>query len=149
MYDVENVLVTHNDPKYQTTSHRFKLNLMDITKFIKVDESTIPFNHFDFVSFKDVLGCDREGRCVDIIGHVVEKDALKDKDVNKKRSKLLDITLEDTAGTRIHCSLWDTYAERMDAYLTMCDSTSPVVAAIQVCKLKKYYGVMGISNAFY
>jgi hypothetical protein len=127
LYDVENVLVTHNDPKYQTTSHRFKLNLMDITKFIKVDESTIPFNHFDFVSFKDVLGCDREGRCVgwfqnlllfvyfipflgraltlsffdtnftDIIGHVVEKDALKNKDVNEKRSKLLDITLEDTA----------------------------------------------------
>jgi hypothetical protein len=45
--------------------------------------------------------------------------------------------------------MWDTYAERMDAYLTVRDSTSPVVAAIQLGKLKKYYGVMGISNAFY
>jgi hypothetical protein len=39
--------------------------------------------------------------------------------------------------------LWDTYAERMDASLTVR------VAAIQLGKLKKYYGVMGISNAFY
>lgn len=65
---------------------------------------------------------------------------MKDKDGNGKRSKLLDITLEDTEGTRIHCSLWDTYAERMDAYLTMRNSTSPVVAAIQLGKLKNTMG---------
>ncbi len=31
----------------------------------------------------------------DVIGHVVERDVLKEKDVNGKKSKLIDITLED------------------------------------------------------
>jgi hypothetical protein len=50
-----------------------------------------------FILFdKNVMNC--VGKTVqDLIdAHVVEKDALKDKDVNGKRSKLLDITLEDT-----------------------------------------------------
>jgi hypothetical protein len=53
-YDIENVLVTKNDLKYQVTKHRFKLNLIDKTKFLKVDASTIPLNHFDFVPFNEI-----------------------------------------------------------------------------------------------
>jgi len=35
--------------------------------------------------------------CVlDVIKHVVERDVLKDKDINGKKSKLLDITLQDS-----------------------------------------------------
>jgi len=37
----------------------------------------------------------------------------------------------------------------MDAYLTVHGTSSPVVVIIHLCKLKKYYGAMGISNAFY
>jgi hypothetical protein len=37
----------------------------------------------------------------------------------------------------------------MDAKLTVHDPSSPVVVAMQLCKLKKYYGAMGISNAFF
>lgn len=61
---IENVLVTHNDFKYQTTRHMFKLNLIDRTKFTKIDESVIPVNHFDFVSFKDILQSNREDKHV-------------------------------------------------------------------------------------
>jgi len=32
----------------------------------------------------------------DVIGHVVEKDVIKEKDVNGRRSKLIDITLQDS-----------------------------------------------------
>jgi len=52
-------------------------------------------------------------------------------------------------GNRVHCSLWDQYALRIDAYLTTCDTSSPVVVILNLCKLKKYYGAMGISNAFF
>jgi hypothetical protein len=31
------------------------------------------------------------------------------------------------SGSRVHCSLWDQYALRMDAYLTTRDPSSPVV----------------------
>lgn len=32
----------------------------------------------------------------DVIGHVVEKEDIREKEVNGKKSKLIDITLEDS-----------------------------------------------------
>jgi hypothetical protein len=37
----------------------------------------------------------------------------------------------------------------MDAHLTVHDPNSPVVVILHLGKLKKYYGAMGVSNAFY
>jgi hypothetical protein len=37
----------------------------------------------------------------------------------------------------------------MDAHLTVHDPNSPVVVILLFGKLKKYYGAMGVSNAFY
>lgn len=85
----------------------------------------------------------------DVIGHVVEKDVMKEKDVNGRRSKLIDITLQDSESQRIHCTLWANYAERMSSYLATHDSSSPVVVVLQLCKLKRYCGAMGVSNALY
>jgi len=59
-YAIENVLVTHNEPKYRCTGHRFRLNLIDRTKFIKIENSAIPSHHFDFVPFKDILESTKE-----------------------------------------------------------------------------------------
>jgi len=139
-YEIENVLVTKNDRKYQVTQHRFKLNLIDKTKFFKIDASIIPLNHFDFVPFNEILEAEREEKivgefkmlvydikhivitsdindvlflcssisffiditpyhkplCADVIGQVVERDELKEKDVNGRRSKLIDLTLQDS-----------------------------------------------------
>jgi len=33
--------------------------------------------------------------------------------------------------------------------MTIHDSSSPIVIVLQLCKLKKYFGVMGVSNAFH
>jgi len=52
-------------------------------------------------------------------------------------------------GNRIHCTLWDDYAEQLKRFLESHDPKLPVVVLIQMCKLKKYFGAMGISNAFY
>lgn len=37
----------------------------------------------------------------------------------------------------------------MNSFLTAHDPSSPVVVLIQQCKLKKYCGIMGVSNAFF
>jgi len=50
---------------------------------------------------------------------------------------------------RIHCSLWGDYAIQIHSYMTIHDSSSPIVIVLQLCKLKKYFGVMGVSNAFH
>lgn len=53
------------------------------------------------------------------------------------------------SGNRIHCTLWDDYAEQLKRFLESHDPNLPAVILIQMCKLKKYFGAMGISNAFY
>jgi hypothetical protein len=63
-YEIESVLVAHNNPKYKVTDHRFKINLMDRTKFTKLTNTNIPKTHFDFVSFRTILEADREDKCV-------------------------------------------------------------------------------------
>jgi hypothetical protein len=37
----------------------------------------------------------------------------------------------------------------MHVYITTHDLNSPVIIITNLCKLKKYYGVMGISNVFF
>ncbi|GAU43970.1 hypothetical protein TSUD_283970 [Trifolium subterraneum] len=73
---------------------------------------------------------------VDVIGHVVEKNTM-------------DATLEDLEGNRIHCTLWDDYAVKMQHFLDNHDPSLPVIIILQLCKLKKYLGSMRISNSFY
>lgn len=94
--------MTKNDPKYQVTQHRFKLNHIDKTQFFKIDASNIPLNHFDFVPFNEILEADRVEKIIDVIGQVVERDELKEKDVNGRRSKLIDLTLQDSESRRVH-----------------------------------------------
>lgn len=47
----------------------------------------------------------------------VERDELKDKVINGRKSKLIDLTLEDAEINGIHCSLWGYYAERMHSFM--------------------------------
>jgi len=61
-YEVENVLVTHNDLIYATTSHKYKLNLIDRTRWTSVGESVIPNNYFEFMAFNDVVQSANEGQ---------------------------------------------------------------------------------------
>ncbi|WJX67319.1 DNA helicase [Trifolium repens] len=86
---------------------------------------------------------------LDVIGHVVEKNAVRETEKNGKKSKVMDITLEDLEGDRVHCTLWDEFAKRMHRFLDGHDSSLPVVIILQQCKLKKFLGAMGISNSFY
>ncbi|XP_024633955.1 uncharacterized protein [Medicago truncatula] len=37
----------------------------------------------------------------------------------------------------------------MHSYLTSQSGSFPIVIVLQLCKLKKYFGVMGVSNAFH
>jgi len=59
-YEIENVLVTRNEPKFCTTGHRWRLNLIDLTKFTKIDCSDIAKYHYDFIPFREVLDSTKE-----------------------------------------------------------------------------------------
>jgi hypothetical protein len=124
-YVFENFMVGSNDHAYKSTSHKYKFNFMRGTKVFKVTGRNIPASHFSFVPFLEILSASREDRLlgklinpkqkilivfhhvnimfnsvnvfcnVDVIGHVVEKDVIKETEKNGKKSKVMDITLED------------------------------------------------------
>lgn len=72
-----------------------------------------------------------------MIGQVVERDELKEKDVNGRMSKLMDLTLQDSESRRVHCTVWANYVERMISFLEAHDPSSHVIVLIQQCKAKK------------
>ncbi|MCH79284.1 ATP-dependent DNA helicase PIF1 [Trifolium medium] len=148
-YIVERFMVGKNDSSFKSTPHKHKLNFMRGTKMIKVNATEIPPNHFDFMPFIEILAATKEDQFLDVIGHVVEKNSMKETQKNRKISKIMDATLEDLEGNRIHCTLWDDYAVKMLQFLDSHDPSLPVILILQLCKLKKYLGSMGVSNSFY
>ncbi|KAK2410175.1 replication protein A 70 kDa DNA-binding subunit [Trifolium repens] len=149
VYVFERFMVAKNDVAFKSTLHKHKLNFMPRTKVFRIADADMPQNHFDFMSFQEILSKTNEDQLLDVIGHVVEKNDMKETEKNGKISKIIDATLEDLEGNRVHCTLWDDYALLMQRFLETHDPSLPVVIIIQMCKLKKYLGVMGISNAFY
>ncbi|GAU45375.1 hypothetical protein TSUD_89950 [Trifolium subterraneum] len=84
--------------------------------------------------------------------HMIFLDAanvMKETEKNGKINRVMDATLEDLEGNRIHCTLWDDFAAKMQQFLDNHDPSLPVIIILQLCKLKKYLGSMGISNSFY
>ncbi|KAG5121835.1 hypothetical protein JHK84_040175 [Glycine max] len=73
-----------------------------------------------------------------VIGHVPEKDNIKEIIKNGKRTKVMDIMLQDLEYNSLHCTLWEEYTEEMQKHLDQHDCPNPVVVVIQLCKLKKY-----------
>ncbi|KAK2352282.1 replication protein A 70 kDa DNA-binding subunit [Trifolium repens] len=149
VYVFERFMVAKNDVAFRSTLHKHKLNFMRRTKVFRIAGTGMPQNHFDFMPFEEILSKTNGDQLLDVIGHVVEKNDMKETEKNGKISKIIDATLEDLEGNRVHCTLWDDYALLMQRFLDTHDPSLPVVIIIQLCKLKKYLGVMGISNAFY
>ncbi|CAJ2643107.1 unnamed protein product [Trifolium pratense] len=148
-YVMERLMVGKNDSSFKSTPHKHKLNFMRGTKLIKVKATEIPPNHFNFMSFHEILTSTKEDQIIDVIGHVVKKNAMKETEKSGKKTRVMDATLEDLEGNRIHCTLWDDYAEKMQRFLDSNDPSLPVIIILQLCKLKKYFGSMGVSNSFY
>jgi hypothetical protein len=55
-------------------------------------------------------------------------------------SWLLHFNCSYYRGIRVHCTLWDDFALKMQQFLDTRDQSLPVVIIIQLCKLKKYLG---------
>jgi hypothetical protein len=60
VYEVENMLVTQNDAAHGATKHKFRINLHNKTKFVRVTESNIPKYHFNFVGFQEIMDFEKE-----------------------------------------------------------------------------------------
>jgi hypothetical protein len=61
---MERFMVAKNDASYKSTPHKHKLNFIRSTKVWKVTATKIPMNHFDFVSFEEILSRTSEDQLI-------------------------------------------------------------------------------------
>ncbi|KAG4954174.1 hypothetical protein JHK87_039768 [Glycine soja] len=61
-----------------------------------------------------------------VIGHVPEKDNIKEIIKNGKRTKVMDIMLQDLEYNSLHCTLWEEYTEEMQKHLDQHDYVDAV-----------------------
>ncbi|TKY60913.1 Replication protein A 70 kDa DNA-binding subunit A [Spatholobus suberectus] len=94
-YLIENLLVAKTDPKFKATKHKYKLSFMKSTKCTKFETDSIPKTYFDFLPFTKILEGLDQGFLFVVIGHVVEKDNIKEMQTKSGKKKLMDIILED------------------------------------------------------
>ncbi|XP_012840897.1 PREDICTED: uncharacterized protein LOC105961202 [Erythranthe guttata] len=94
----------------------------------------IPTTNFKFVSFDTIKKNVDEYLLFDVIGHVVEKGHIKEITTKGEKSKLLDVILQDLEKNTIKCTLWEAFAEQIDAYVTNTDQNG----------LWSYFSVSGL-----
>lgn len=119
-YRLDKLLVSANDVKFPTTSHKFKFHFMALTKCVPIETDKIPNNHFCFMPFTEILQASRDDLLtglffcfwlvigffvtsylclgyilLDVIGHLVRKDTLKDYERHGRQTRYLQFTLED------------------------------------------------------
>ncbi|KAK2428601.1 replication protein A 70 kDa DNA-binding subunit [Trifolium repens] len=85
-YVFERFMVAKNDVAFRSTLHKHKLNFMRRTKVFRIGGTEIPQNHFDFMPFDEILSKTNEDQLLDVIGHVVEKNDIKETEKNGKIS---------------------------------------------------------------
>ncbi|AET01168.2 DUF223 domain protein [Medicago truncatula] len=105
-YQLENAIVGFNESPYKVTSHKHKLSMMHNSTFTKVHSSAIPINIFEFKLFNEILSSTVEEVSTDVIGHVIERGDIRETEKDGRKSRVIDITLEDLENNRLHCSLW-------------------------------------------
>ncbi|KAL9145534.1 hypothetical protein ABFS82_13G049800 [Erythranthe guttata] len=124
-YIFQNIMVVPNDPKFRATRHPYKIIFINNTRVTNCNAQNIPTITYDFTNFVDIINDGDDTWLIDIIGHVIERDEVKDVDISGRNHKLLEITLQDLLGNRIKCTLWDQYVDQMSQHLSDPNSAGP------------------------
>ncbi|AES94935.1 DUF223 domain protein [Medicago truncatula] len=149
LYELEQIMIGFNEGPFKLTRHKYKITMMQNSRWIKIqNETNIPLNNFDFQSFESILASTVEEKIVDVIGHIVEKDALRETEKNCRKSGVIDLTLEDLENRQFHCSLWGNYTDKFLQYMEGYDMSTPAIL-MQYCKQQNYVGMMRVSNSFF
>ncbi|AES63146.1 DUF223 domain protein [Medicago truncatula] len=147
-YQLENAIVDFNESPYKVTSHKHKLSMMHNSTFTKVHLPAIPMNVFEFKPFNEILSSTVEEVSTDVIGHVIERGDIRETEKDRRKSRVIDLTLEDLENNRLHCSLWGEHGDKIVTFFGNHDNDTPTILILQFCKTRVYLGAMGVVNAF-
>ncbi|KAM7254016.1 hypothetical protein ACFE04_031698 [Oxalis oulophora] len=149
VYSIHNLLVASSKSKQKVTRNEYKLCFMKSTVVTLITGEVITHSIFDFVNFSTILETDDLPHMIDIIGHVVEKTNIIEKEKNGKTFKYASIVIEDLEHTRLKCTLWGEFAETVIEKITNEDSSKPLTIILQMCIVTKYNSQNEIATAYH
>ncbi|KAL9167002.1 hypothetical protein ABFS82_05G067700 [Erythranthe guttata] len=148
-YIFQNFMVAPSDPRFRSTRHTHKIVFISTTRVTDFLAENIPVVTFNFTDFRDIINNGDDTWLIDVIGHVIERDALRELNKNGRSHKLLEVGLQDLSGNKLKCALWDKYAEELSTHLINDKPDSPIIIILQLCMVKSFNGKNSISNAFH
>ncbi|KAM7257273.1 hypothetical protein ACFE04_013014 [Oxalis oulophora] len=149
VYSIHNLLVASSKSKQKVTRNEYKLCSMKSTVVTLITGEVITHSIFDFVNFSTILETDDLPHMIDIIGHVVEKTNIIEKEKNGKTFKYASIVIEDLEHTRLKCTLWGEFAKTVIEKITNEDSSKPLTIILQMCIVTKYNSQNEIATAYH
>nr|XP_010925992.2 uncharacterized protein LOC105048395 [Elaeis guineensis] len=147
-YVMSNFIVGYNNGKYRTTKHKYMLNFMTKTSVVVCAHANISRDGFVFVPFAEIILAKDETYFVDVIGEVVGKGVIIESGTEEKKTRRMDILLEDLEKNKLSCTLWGEFADKMHSYMVE-EIPGPIIIILQLCRVKIFKDEVKISNAYF
>uniref|UniRef100_UPI001CB8B114 replication protein A 70 kDa DNA-binding subunit C-like n=1 Tax=Erigeron canadensis TaxID=72917 RepID=UPI001CB8B114 len=147
-----NFQVDRSAGTWRYTDHTYKITFQPDTLVKVLDNYSGPMHHFDFKTFEEIIDHTlSNNQIIDIIGLVVAVGAeIPGFTPTNKPNKRRVLCLEDTEGTQIDCTLWDSYVEQFNKFLEAQNDDKPIVIIVQFGKVKGYNkGALSFGTSLY
>ncbi|KAL3633957.1 hypothetical protein CASFOL_022719 [Castilleja foliolosa] len=150
VYAIKNYYVENDIGRFLTNHSKFRIVLHSTTCLIEITkESFFPDLMFDFRSYSTFVDPDRvdDTKLFDIIGKVTEIHPPQEKLFVGRRTRFIQIVLEDFSGQRANPTLWANYVDEILAF-ERNNRAGPRVLILQLCRAKVYRDKVTITNSF-
>ncbi|CAH9115482.1 unnamed protein product [Cuscuta epithymum] len=142
VYAMKNFMVLDNYQLYKTTSHLYILEFVSRTRVVHLDKEFPNFMYdlhpFEMLQAQRLLN---DKLLIDVIGKVVGRCAPQTHVINNRTERLMELTLEDSDGNRIGCTLWNNYITEFNDYVNHAQN-QPIFMIVQLYRAKRYKGTV-------
>ncbi|PWA71913.1 replication protein A 70 kDa DNA-binding subunit B [Artemisia annua] len=137
-------------PKFRIVNNPLRLSFLSNTVVEKCTDFTGSRHGFVFRPFNTITQLTKEEQGqFDVVGRVVACDELDNYDKNGRAGKKKPLTLMDSEGTELRCTLWGVYAQQFSDFLNTCSDHGNIIAVVQLAMTKIWDAKMCIQNGYH
>ncbi|PWA44009.1 replication protein A 70 kDa DNA-binding subunit C [Artemisia annua] len=124
-------------PKFRIVKNPLRLSFLSNTLCEKCTDFTGSKHGFVFRPFNTIteLTKEEDGQ-FDVVGRVVACNELDNYDKNGRAGKKKPLTLIDSEGTELRCTLWGVYTQQFSDFLNTCSVHGKIIAVVQLAMTK-------------
>ncbi|CAH1446828.1 unnamed protein product [Lactuca virosa] len=149
--EISNFAMASNEDEYMLVPHKHKINFYKTTKVRVSTDFVDTVDPYHFISFPDLLARNFDTRVAfDFLGEVVSTDPMRVIVEYGKEKRLMNLVAQDLSGTKIAVALWNSFALKLNTYISQHDNdTAPVIILLCLAKLKIWGGQPQVGNCLF